>query len=1572
MSLVAEPERSEDVNDFLLRIRELGDRRDKEDEERTRKLEEDLIQSRKERQARREGQSKMTLSHCREMMMMNLMANTTLERARSLSPTKGSSSNTGTPNSTRSTMDTSVDHEPSNSSDYRILETRDQGLDNDSRITNREPSNPKSEPITLSNTSSNSALPLARSGTLSWQQRPTSRGSTSGVRSRPLSMVATHNNATSSPRACPDPTPTSGSAVSRAQIAQSLGSKDPSWFKQTEDRAAGSAGNRRNIGEEVPNVAAQSTNVRLPGLSREASAGVERELSPLPESIRPSSTSREGSIGGISATDQRYLNPATISSAIGLRSLLPSLSGQRFEPPYSDTDSPSDTDAPVASRTLAMSPAQGRISPERFDRPASPTKGLGGFVQSAMLKRSDSVNKRWSAQPGAGLSRGNSITSNRSRYDGSRPNLGNMNSYREIRPGNLSSDSSPTSKSRPGSNHDKIPVSHPQADNDGLSTSFMLEDNKSESASDSKFTKPALPFQKNPITGSEARENNRDTEFLEKTPTLSPNKRWSPTKASWLENAINKPESPRTAAPPPQQPSWMAEISRAKQKRGSFDLGKSDTLREPPLVRSSKPPGIGGPPNGLRAGIAKQSQAGTSDFETPESSAVKADVAAKSRDSTTSLPSSKTPTITEERAETNGRTPEKSNAIFPPPIKPKESPIDMRRGTSKPLKPKPETPPKKDFRSNLKSRQVSAGKETNEDAEFKNVFGKLKRTQTKNYVAPDELKDNIMRGKAGLALTGGPKKTERKDEFKESLLKQKEAMKAGASSGTPRKISGNTVGTDDPPVPEALAKKKGLIRSENGMNDVSAAVGKTLGKPEVIDKGERLHDKFKPLPLSTKLGIPTNVQNERAVQSKVENSFSGSLATLISRGPSPVAAGSKASVAMNPSSMSDFKSSTLDETDEATAIGPQLTHMTKARAKGPKRRLPKNIIENVSARPSASVSSPGPTESSPRTISPGSQSRADPYSAPTIAEKLDTRPLVSISNNGNRKASQPNTPRKPSTSIASLDKAKEISPSSPERPPEVIAKASPLMKPKSGILSSNGPSRETLTSTSVSNPVPSIPPTPLKIQRSQATSAEPTVAQENQRVSAVEDEISPPSVRNAAATWEKSPVLSSSRHAHVKSPIKLPTRKDEETAFQDAGLHRKGSKVPVGLGIHVVRNEIEASPPSQHNLPISPAKSPRSPPLPTKKSIIVANRSVFSTPAPKAKPEHLNSSSQQHSEAARLFAEYFSEVPSSNGRVNIDTQAVLASRSSSAASNKIKTLRKQIWEVTGDGKSVEVPSHQEHILFEESMYLCNHVFGNAAGIRTTEVYLWCGDGVPTSAAEDAQLFARKVAKDNNGRLLVLQQGKESPNFFEALGGIVITRRGASSRADRPSSAGAIYMLCGRRHVGQIAFDEVDFDPRSLCSGFPFIVSAQFGKLYLWKGNGSSADELGCARLIGMDLGLTGEIEEIDEGKEPNVFWESFANNKRKDASTSAGDGKAQHWPLKSSCEKYTTRLFSVDLETPKSKFGSGFSWARRGSGPSSEEGATPTTQIREINPFTCSDLVDDGVFVLDTFFEIYV
>ncbi|KAL8742854.1 MAG: hypothetical protein Q9184_008185 [Pyrenodesmia sp. 2 TL-2023] len=182
------------------------------------------------------------------------------------------------------------------------------------------------------------------------------------------------------------------------------------------------------------------------------------------------------------------------------------------------------------------------------------------------------------------------------------------------------------------------------------------------------------------------------------------------------------------------------------------------------------------------------------------------------------------------------------------------------------------------------------------------------------------------------------------------------------------------------------------------------------------------------------------------------------------------------------------------------------------------------------------------------------------------------------------------------------------------------------------------------------------------------------------------------------------------------------------------------------------------------------------------------------------------------------------------------------------------------------------------------------------------------------------------------------------------------------------------MLCGRRHVGQIAFDEVDFLPQSLCRGYPYLISSGSGKVHLWKGIGSGIDELGCARLIGMDLGVRGEIEEVEDGKEPEAFWKLFPNGgQQRPGSTSPAPSK--HWHLKPSIEQYSTRLYQIDLEAPRPKSSSSF-WGRRGSAPTStpvdENAPKWNALIKEIAPFAQSDIFYDGVFVLDTFFEVFV
>ena len=97
---------------------------------------------------------------------------------------------------------------------------------------------------------------------------------------------------------------------------------------------------------------------------------------------------------------------------------------------------------------------------------------------------------------------------------------------------------------------------------------------------------------------------------------------------------------------------------------------------------------------------------------------------------------------------------------------------------------------------------------------------------------------------------------------------------------------------------------------------------------------------------------------------------------------------------------------------------------------------------------------------------------------------------------------------------------------------------------------------------------------------------------------------------------------------------------------------------------------------------------------------------------------------QQRPAIRDFYAEVFDEVPESRKDASLNTQAVIDSRSLRHSFPKIKTLRKQIVEIVENCKIVPVPSHLEHVLFEESIYVCTHVFGTQSGQRMTEVYLW--------------------------------------------------------------------------------------------------------------------------------------------------------------------------------------------------------------------------------------------------------
>ncbi|EEP82265.1 predicted protein [Uncinocarpus reesii 1704] len=1480
MTLEQGPGGSEDVNDFLVRIRELGEKRDKEDEERTRKLEEEILQGRREREARRAGRLS-SLIHMMSTIEQNkqipqgsqLTICCITERARSISPTKDSPL----------ILDSSIQRDsplsPSASSQSilppvdLLPTTKTLDLDLVSRQTNPPSADSdidKKSGGSPNNSTENSTLSRSRSRAMSWRQRPQSRDIES--------LASTLKFPGDLPKITPEETKKTFAAapesvMSRAQIAQSLSSKDPSWFSQTSERGVGSQAYRKSSTTPLSEIQLNAGGIRLPGISKEPTIGAE---SSYDGSERSRSPSRASSVYGTSSFGNRFSSISSVSAAGGLGSPIPIASASKFEarPVSSHGESqPSDR--------VTMSPSQTRLA---SDRASSPTKGLGGFVQSAMMKRSDSVSKRWSVQSGPNTFR-NSFISNRGELTPSTASLQFPKPQEPL--------ASQESTSRPGSSHSEATVvRHSQNTTSNTDT----EDVKDGAVA------PSNRFPRSSFSSySASRSDSISTpDELPTTPskTMDP-KRWSPTKASWLESALNKPDSPRLKATTTTQgPGWKKDLTH--KIRNSRDVGP---LPELPLRPEDSREEISGPVGGCKETVPEtlpQEPVGTD----PEHPAENKPAEKKITQSPAIPPKS-------QDLESKVRAVSKSNDSLTPSLeKPTSNTSERSPHSLEPAKPAPQKPLVTDFRANLRRREIPTEKSDSQEPEFKNVFGKLRRTETKNYVAPDELKDNILRGKAALNVTGGPKKTARVDEFKESILKQKEAMKAGGGSIRRTANQDRVTAASNSPIPEAIARLNTLGRSDSVKSGLSTPRSTPISpRPLQTNIIPSSFGSESPLPSrgnsptkqadDVKQAISPQVSPTRAIASKPPDepdpkalSPISSPEPLVSRFTKETAKG-KLAGRLNPalagilargppSELKPLKTETVtisntQQTPETPSA--PLTHITKSRTKGPKRRLPQQ----------ARVESP---------LAP-SVNKAVPPDA-----SRDRRPTNTL----------------PTKSASSLEERLEFLNANKQRQMVMLEESRNDSAKARDVADGQ---LEFLPSTTYSAPKEPIEPLPASSDlRVNVESRDP--------------QNSPPLSFISPSQLDQSPVVQKRTLSHLaEQPMILKIEPgspsialDETNSPRLSGLKEKRSResIPSSVGKRVV--------------------SPPVPPKPSTINTIQSNRKslVPASPFP------------QTPKAAQMFADFFDIQPSAKKKVDIDPSTILSSRS--GPSPKIKTLKKQIWEIGNDGRKKDLPANQEYILFEESMYLCIHHFEASSGSKTTQTHLWCGDGVSEGAIEDAQLFARKVARENNCKLEILRQGKESANFIQALGGIILTRRGSSSRAN----SSALYMLCGRRHLGQIAFDEVDLTPQSLCSGYPFIISAKFGSLYLWKGQGSTADELGCARLIGMDLGLTGEIEEITEGQEPASFFDYFPGSK--DTRTYSS---GPHWQCKASSEKYCCRLFRIDHELGQG-FGAAF-WNRRGA---NSPVARPNDTVQEIEPFCQRDLDSDHIYVLDAFFEIYV
>ena len=1258
--------------------------------------------------------------------------------------------------------------------------------------------------------------------------------------------------------------------------------KDSDFLRQTAERAMRSQAYRQS--QDLGTGAAAS----LPAFSGRSSPEKERpDVASLtrsrPANEQPSNTS-----------PTKESEASSTSNLAATRSPLPLTPSQRFDANASRETSPTRTDG-QPFRATAMSPTQARMTMGLEPRSTSPTKGLGGFVQSAMMKRADSLSRRDSARGNRPLSVGKAASifeksEAEAAHDVQPPRSSSpeKSSYLRREP----TLEAPSSKA-PGS------INSPEG---GMLPNRPRSSDR-KTAQEERMKPPSRDSAKPAPPAEKPFESNKSTLESKSSPSL------------------DKPSSVKPSIGPNARPSWMEELSKKKAARESDGSNRPGSASNP---RSGHSPQVSNATaKGLALGASSQKAESASKLATPDSP------------SAASRPSSLT-------AKDSPGTPKGTLTSNKP------GPTETSRG-------KPEPPPKLDFRSNLKSRQGVGEKATTEEPEFKNAFGKLRKAETKNFVAPDELKNNILRGKAGLALTGGPKKSERRDEFKESILKKKEEMKAGAGSVTEGSSSTTSKDTFKPkdaaatvpskplkplnkptqaPSSESVVPTKQPKKQSNPIAPKKPELTKSISNDAATPTSSKPVEAAKVLPIKSATAPIAAKEMRPEPKGSLADRFNPALANIIGRGPSP---GND----LGSPKVGSSESSTRRPKDgaEDAGKGGLLTHATKSRARGPKRRLP--ATASTATQPKSSPSA------RQETFAPGNEKKRDLPPSKSISARLPTSPSIMEDSKANFEAPKPAT-----SSIAEPRVLpKPPSPSLVGEKPSMAAKKEPTMAPavaaKPELIATATESKP-----SVSNARSSAVTKPEASSKPKTFTSESTALNVSLR--------SPPMTPKSPNILSKSvaPMPSSLQQEPQNKGLAVSdasSKSDSSRSASSPESSRRGQKPPRSPRVPPKDNDKLVQSPKSPPVPTKDndklSSSPKSPPVPFKDSDklarVVSNTSLSS----KTQPSGLGIETE--SRETKMISEFFKDAHNVPFNIELNTQAILSSKDES--SGKIKTLRKEMFQIDGDGKRSSMPPHQEHILFENNMYLCTHTFSNESGKRTTEVYLWYGDGVSSSAVEDAQLFGRNAARDAGGKLVILSQGKESSNFFEALGGIVVVRQG------RAASASAAFVLRGRRHLGQIAFDEVALTPQSLCSGFPHIVAAPAGPLYLWKGRGCNADEVGCARLIGMDLGPTGEIAEVDEGREPAGFWKAFGSNDRPDT-------PAAHWARKAATDRYRTRLFAVGDARPKSA--SSFLWNRLPGTPT--EGSGAAAGIRELAPYSQADLARDGLYVLDTYFELFM
>ncbi|XP_017057093.1 LOW QUALITY PROTEIN: gelsolin [Drosophila ficusphila] len=249
-----------------------------------------------------------------------------------------------------------------------------------------------------------------------------------------------------------------------------------------------------------------------------------------------------------------------------------------------------------------------------------------------------------------------------------------------------------------------------------------------------------------------------------------------------------------------------------------------------------------------------------------------------------------------------------------------------------------------------------------------------------------------------------------------------------------------------------------------------------------------------------------------------------------------------------------------------------------------------------------------------------------------------------------------------------------------------------------------------------------------------------------------------------------------------------------------------------------------------------------------------------------------------------------------------------------------------------DGVQVNTVSFAEDLpLLGFASYVLTYNFEANNGDTGAIIYVWQGAKAPLAAKERAFEEGLAAAVLQNGLLVLTSQGHEPRHVYKVFKGKLLT-----SYTALPVTA-QLFRIRGTVE-SDIHASEVPADSSSLASGDAFaLLSGKSHRIFVWNGLGASAFEKKAALDRFARYWDDAELEQVEEGAEPEEFWEELNGEGQYDRSL--GDIGA---PL------LEPRLFHCRLSS------------------------SGLVRVEEVAKYEQEDLDPDDVMLLDAGDEIYL